>query len=188
MVKRLVVAITGASGSVYAISCLRHVASHYDQVYAIVTENAAGIMQEELGTDDLPSMIDMPDKLIVLDNWSLSAPPASGSHHFDGMVVVPCSMGTAGRIAAGVSHDLVTRVADVCLKEQRKLILAPRETPLNVIHLENLLRLARAGAVILPACPPFYHKPRNIDDLVDSVTARIMQHLGIQQTLVEEWK
>lgn len=186
--KRLVIAITGASGSVYAKSLLRHVAPHYDQLYAIMSENAIGIMREELGTEDLRSMLETPEKLTILDNANLGAPPASGSHRFDGMVVVPCSMGVAGRIAAGISQDLVSRVADVCLKEQRKLILVPRESPLSVIHLENLLRLARAGAVIMPAAPPFYNKPQSIEELVNGITARILAHLGIEQDLVPEWK
>jgi flavin prenyltransferase len=162
--------------------------AHYDQLYVIVTENAAGIMREELGADDLRSMVDTPDKLTILDNSDLGAPPASGSHQYEGMVIIPCSMGTVGRLAAGVSQDLVSRTADVCLKEQRKLILVPREAPLSVIHLENLLRLARAGAVIMPASPPFYNKPESIDDLVAQITARILSHLGIQQDLVAEWR
>jgi flavin prenyltransferase len=186
--KRIVIAITGASGSVYARSLLRNATHNYDQVYAIISDNAAGIMREELGMDDLRSMVETPEKLTVLDNANLGAPPASGSHRFDGMVVVPCSMGTVGRIAAGISLDLVSRVADVCLKEQRKLILVPRESPFSVIHLENLLKLARAGALIMPAAPPFYNKPQSIDDLVNGITARILAHLGIEQDLVPEWK
>jgi 4-hydroxy-3-polyprenylbenzoate decarboxylase len=104
------------------------------------------------------------------------------------MVVIPCSMGTAGRIAHGVSDDLIGRAADVCLKERRKLILVVRETPFNLIHLRNLTQLAEAGATILPAAPAFYHDPRTIEDLVDTVVARTLQALGIEQNLMGEWQ
>jgi 4-hydroxy-3-polyprenylbenzoate decarboxylase len=104
------------------------------------------------------------------------------------MVIVPCSMGTAARIAQGVSDDLIGRAADVCLKEKRKLILVPRETPWNLIHLRNLTQLAEAGATILPASPGFYHRPQSVDDLVDHIVGRILQQLGIDQTLVPEWQ
>ncbi|MDO8587064.1 MAG: UbiX family flavin prenyltransferase [Armatimonadota bacterium] len=181
-------AITGASGSIYARSLLRNIVPHYETVYVIVSDTASIIMRDELGTDDVRKVVGMAEKLTVLDNTDMSAPPSSGSHQYDGMVVVPCSMGAVGRIAAGVSQDLISRVADVCLKERRRLVLVPRETPLSAIHLENLLKLSRAGAVVLPASPPFYNKPQTIDDLVNAVTARILSHLGIEQDLVKEWK
>jgi flavin prenyltransferase len=186
--KRLVVAIAGASGSVYARSLLRHVLPHYDSVYVVVSDNARGIMREELGTDDLREIVGTNEKIVELDNHDLGAPPSSGSHRYDGMVIVPCSMGVIGRVASGVSQDLITRVADVCLKERRRLILVPRETPFSAIHLENMLKLSHAGAVVLPASPPFYNKPQTIDALVDGITARIMSQLGIEQDLVKEWK
>jgi flavin prenyltransferase len=185
--KRLVIAIAGASGSIYARSLLRHVLPHYDTVYVIVSDNARDIMREELGTADLRELVGTDEKLVELNNHDLGAPPSSGSHQYDGMVIVPCSMGVIGRVAAGVSQDLITRVADVCLKERRKLILVPRETPFSAIHLENMLKLSHAGTVILPACPPFYNKPQSIDELVDGITARIMSLLGIDQDLVKEW-
>ena len=115
-------------------------------------------------------------------------PPASGSYVHDGMVIVPCSMGTVGRIASGVSDDLITRAADVCLKENRRLVIVPRETPLNLIHLRNLTTLAEAGATILPAMPSFYHDPKTIEDLVDTVVSRILQNLGLPQTLTKPWQ
>ena len=119
-----------------------------------------------------------------MDKKDYFSPPASGSFRHDGMVIVPCSMGTAARIAHGISDDLVTRAADVCLKERRKLILVPRETPWNLIHLRNMTLLAEAGATIVPAAPGFYHKPKSIDDLVDFMVGRILQQLGIEQTLI----
>ena len=116
-----------------------------------------------------------------------SGPPASGSFRHDGMVIVPCSMGTAGRIANGISDDLLTRSADVCLKEGRKLILVPREMPWNLIMLRNMTQLAEAGATIMPACPAWYYKPQSLEDLADTVVGRILQSLGVDQKIVPEW-
>jgi 4-hydroxy-3-polyprenylbenzoate decarboxylase len=115
-------------------------------------------------------------------------PPASGSFRHSGMVIIPSSMGTAGRIASGVSDDLTTRAADVCLKEKRPLVLVVRETPFNLIHLRNLTTLAEAGATILPAVPAFYHRPQTIEELVDTVVARTLQAVGVAQDLMGEWR
>lgn len=123
----------------------------------------------------------------LLDDRDFFTPPASGSFRHDGMVIVPCSMGTAGRIANGISNDLLTRSADVCLKERRPLIVVPREMPFNVIHLRNLTQLAEAGATILPACPAWYYRPSTLEDLADTVVARILQSLGQEQDIVLEW-
>ena len=193
--RRLVVAITGASGSIYAVRFLEAVLGQYDRIYLTVTENASIVIREELGLEFSTDTIDTSallgkycEKVEVLNAHDLTALPASGSTHYDGMVVIPCSMGTAGRIAAGVSNDLVTRAADVCLKERRKLILVVRETPLSLIHLRNLTNLCEAGAVILPASPAFYGNPKTVDDLVSFVVARTLQQLGLAQTLVPEWE
>jgi flavin prenyltransferase len=123
----------------------------------------------------------------IFDDADRGAAPASGSALNAGMVVCPCSMGTLSAIAAGSSRSLVERAADVALKERRPLILVPRETPLSAIHLENMLRVTRAGAVVMPAAPGFYHRPRGIDDLVDFMVARIMDHLGVPHALVPRW-
>jgi 4-hydroxy-3-polyprenylbenzoate decarboxylase len=123
----------------------------------------------------------------LLDEKNFYTPPASGSFRHDGMVICPCSMGTAGRIAQGISNDLVTRAADVCLKERRKLILVPREMPWNLIHLRNMTQLTEAGATILPASPAWYGNPQSMEDLADTVVARILQQLGVDQTLFKEW-
>jgi len=187
--RRLMVAVTGASGAIYARSFLGMVWTHYDRIYLTASENSAVLLEQELGVgsiDDLPPE-PVRERIQILDPNDMTAPPASGSHDYEGLVIVPCSMGTAGRIAAGVSTDLVTRAADVCLKEKRKLILVVRETPLSVIHLRNLTELAETGAVIMPAAPGFYGKPGRIQDLVDFICARIMQHLGIKQAVMAEW-
>jgi 4-hydroxy-3-polyprenylbenzoate decarboxylase len=123
----------------------------------------------------------------LMNSQDYFCPPASGSFRHDGMIIIPCSMGTLGRIAHGMSQDLITRAADVCLKERRKLILVPREMPWNLIMLRNMVQLTEAGATILPACPAWYHKPRTIEELVDSIVARVFQHLGIEQQIFKQW-
>ncbi|MHB1001397.1 MAG: UbiX family flavin prenyltransferase [Armatimonadota bacterium] len=193
--RRLTVAITGASGSIYALRFIEAILEQYDRIYLTTTLNAEMIIKQELGLDIPGDKMDTQallgkyyKKVEVYPPHDLCAPPSSGSVKTDGMVIVPCSMGTAGRIASGISNDLVTRAADVCLKERRKLIMVVRETPLSLIHLRNLTTLTEAGAVILPASPAFYCNPKTIDDMVSFVVARIMQQLGLDQTLVPEWE
>lgn len=188
--KRLMIAITGASGMVYARGLLAYVWPHYDRIYLTASENSAMVLREELGLESvekLPPEVAL-QRITTLDPNDLAAPPSSGSHEYEGLVIVPCSMGTVGRIASGVSSDLVTRATDVCLKEKRKLIMVVRETPLSLIHLRNLTQLAEAGATIMPAAPGFYNKPETINELVDFMSARILQHLGIRQTMMAEWE
>ena len=127
------------------------------------------------------------DGLELLAHRDFSASIASGSYPFEAMAVVPCSMGTMARIATGASTNLIERAADVALKERRQLILVPRESPFSAIHLENMLKLARLGVTILPAAPGFYHRPQSVDDLIDFVVARILDQLGVEQTLVKRW-
>jgi 4-hydroxy-3-polyprenylbenzoate decarboxylase len=192
--RRLVVAITGASGSIYAVRFLEAVLDYYDRIYLTMTENAAVVLRTELGigisdeeTDGESLVHENHGKIHVFRPHELTAPPSSGSVHHEGMVIIPCSMGTAGRIASGVSNDLVTRAADVCLKERRPLVMVVRETPLNLIHLRNLTSLAEAGATVLPASPSFYSHPLTVEDLVNTVVARTMQQLGLKQTIAPEW-
>ncbi len=128
-----------------------------------------------------------PEQLRVFGREDWYAPVASGSNPADAMVICPCSMGTLAAVAAGLADNLIERAADVMLKEKRKLLLVPRETPFSVLHLENMLRLARAGAVILPANPAFYHHPQRVEDLVDFVVARVMDHLGVPHQLLKRW-
>ncbi len=191
---KLVVAITGASGAPYAIKFLQEAVKHYREIYVALSDQALQVISLETGqtvnprTVSAETLLGFPsDVLKFVEKRDYFSPPASGSFRHDGMVIVPCSMGTAARIANGISDDLVTRAADVCLKEGRKLILVPRETPWNLIHLRNMTQLAEAGATILPAAPGFYHQPKTIDDLVSQLVGRILQQLGVQQNLTPQW-
>lgn len=187
--RRIMVAISGASGAVYARRLLEVLPQVYDVIYLTASDNALGILRDEIGAGDLTSLIPpgSQDKFMLLDPCDLNAPPASGSHRYDGLVAIPCSMGLVGRIASGISNDLVTRAADVCLKERRKLVLVVRETPLSLIHLRNMTTLTEAGAVILPAAPAFYGKPQKIEDLVDFVVDRVLRALDLDIRLMKGW-
>ncbi len=195
--KQIVVAITGASGSIYGLRLVEELLRADCRVVLLLTRSGLEVLRYETGLkwEGGPSaqkqlMRDYfggSNRLDHYDEGDLFAPVASGSSSPDAMVVVPCSMGTAGRIANGVSDRLIERAADVVLKERRELILVPRETPLNQIHLENLLRLSRAGAHILPAMPAFYHLPKKVEDLVDFVVGKILDSLGIPHQLFQRW-
>ncbi len=194
------VAITGASGSIYAQRTLLHMAASgvVERINLVLSEAARTVARVEMGVDlggpdrsRINSWIGLPEdsRLIQvhrLDN--IAAKPSSGSHPQEGMVVVPCSMGTLGAIASGAGTNLIHRAADVTLKEHRKLVLVPRETPYNAIHLENMLRLSRAGAHIIPASPGFYHRPQTIEALVDHFVFRVLDHLGVPHSPATEWK
>ena len=192
----LVLAITGASGSPYGVRLLEVLLRAGRTVHLVISPAATQVMERELGvTIDLARF----DPRLLLPKTDLaglhyhhfrdfSAGIASGSFRTAGMAVCPCSVGTLGRIAAGTGENLVTRAADVCLKERRPLVLVPRETPLSAIHLENMTRVTRAGAVVLPACPGFYHGPASIDDLVDFVVARVCERLGLAQDRLPPWR
>lgn len=191
---RIVVAVTGASGAIYAQRFLRQAAARYEHVYLMLSEQAIQVAQTELGTAIRRQEFDTQEwlgasysNIRLLDPRDYFTPPASGSFRHDGMVIMPCSMGTIGRIANGTSDDLLTRSADVCLKERFPLILVPREMPWNVIMLRNLTTLAEAGATILPASPAWYHNPKTLEDLADTVVARVLATLGAEQDLVGEW-
>ncbi|MDQ2987282.1 MAG: UbiX family flavin prenyltransferase [Armatimonadota bacterium] len=186
---KIVVAITGASGSIYAIRFLQRAAEHFDEVLLTVSEQALQVMRTE--TELKPTRENLSDllggPLRLLDERDYFTPPASGSFRHEGMVIVPCSMGTLGRVANGISNDLTTRAADVCLKEGRKLIMVVREMPYNLVMLRNMVSAAEAGATILPASPAWYNRPANLDELADTVVARILQNLGVVQKIVPEW-
>lgn len=181
----LIVAITGSSGAVYGVRLLEICRQLGIEVDLIVSKAAKIIVKLELekSVEELRELATR-----SYSSEDLAAPSASGSYHTDGMVIVPCSMKTLGAIASGVTADLISRAADVTLKQNRALVLVPRETPLNLIHLENMAKLRHAGAVILPACPAFYHKPKNIPDLVDFIVGRILDVLGVEHQLYQRWQ
>ena len=179
MGKKIVVAITGASGSIYAkrfLEKLKNTSTPIENCSVVFSKNARDIwayeLKEPFDENSLPFKVFEP-----LDFY---APFASGSAGYDTMVIIPCSMGTLGRIAAGISDDLITRAADVILKERRKLIVVPRETPYNLIHLRNMVTLTEAGAIVMPATPSFYSLPANLDELVDTVVNRVLDLAGIE--------
>jgi len=174
---KIVLGISGASGALYAVRLLQFLQTTDHQVELAVTPNAVAIAKEECQFDLYST--DYP----IYGPKDFTAPFASGSTHYDSCAIVPCSMGTLGRIAHGYSDNLIARTADVFLKEKRKLILMPRETPFNLIHLENMRLLAQAGATILPAIPSFYSKPKTIEEAVDTVIARLLDHMGIENSL-----
>jgi 4-hydroxy-3-polyprenylbenzoate decarboxylase len=181
--RKIVVGITGASGAPYARRLLEVLRRHDDvEVGVCASRNAADVWALECGGDLREAAGGQ-----VWGVGDYRAPFASGSAGWHAMAVVPCSMGTAARIAHGVSDTLLTRAADVMLKERRTLVVVPRETPLSVIHLENLTHLARAGAVVLPAMPSFYAKPSTLGDAIDTVVGRILDHLAVEHDLLRRW-
>lgn len=178
----LIIAITGASGMIYAHRLIEILNRENFPMHLIITSTAIRIIQTELTTNQADFLLKKANATRH-DSSHLESEIASGSHLTSGMVIIPASMGTIGRIASGTTENLVTRVADVHLKERRKLIIVSRETPLNRIHLENLLKLNDAGALIMPATPSFYSKPKTILDLVDTIIARILDHFQIEHNL-----
>jgi len=189
----IVIAITGASGAPYAVRLLECLVGAGRTVWLIVSGHGFRLLHTELGIENLSELRERVgaaawDRHVTVHNDSdRGAAPASGSARTAGMVICPCSMGTVSAIAHGTSRSLVERAADVTLKERRQLIVVPRETPYSAIHIENMLRLTQAGAVVLPASPAFYHGARSISDLVDFVVARILDHLGVEHALVRRW-
>jgi 4-hydroxy-3-polyprenylbenzoate decarboxylase len=196
--KTITLALTGASGMPYGIRLLDQLLHSGQHVQLVYTQAAQIVAKQELDFI-FPARPVEAERLFAdrygpysgtlkvygIQDWY--APMASGSNPGDAMVVCPCTMGTLGKIAGGISDDLIARAADVMLKEKKTLILAPREMPFSAIHLENMLKLAHAGAVIMPPNPGFYHHPGNVQDIVDFVVARILDHLGISQTLMKKW-
>jgi len=213
MDKRYTVAITGASGSIYGMRLIEELLKAGCCVNLVISETGKEVILHETGLDfrgsedeagkkvlkyfkknpPIPPLSKggkrgFHDRLNYFDNGNLFASISSGSHKTDGMIIAPCSMGTLGRIASGHSQKLIERTADVMLKEKRRLIIVPRETPLNQIHLENMLKLSKMNVDIVPAMPAFYQRPENIDDLVNFVVGKILDLLGIEQNLFERWK
>jgi 4-hydroxy-3-polyprenylbenzoate decarboxylase len=189
----VVVAVTGASGAPYAVRLLEALAAAGRDVWLIVSSHGWRLLDTESNVGSLAELRERVGgaawdaRVTVFDDGDRGARPASGSARAAGMVVCPCSMGTVAAIAAGTSRSLVERAADVALKERRPLVLVPRETPLSAIHLENMLRVTRAGAVVLPAAPGFYHRPAGIAELVDFVVARVLDQLGVEHGVGRRW-
>lgn len=196
--KTITLALTGASGMPYGMRLLEYLLNSGQRVHLVYTQAAQIVAKQEINLV-LPNRPQDAERALSerlgqfsgelhvfgRDDWY--APMASGSNPGDAMVICPCTMGTLGKIAAGISDDLIARAADVMLKERRTLILAPREMPFSAIHLENMLKLARAGAVIMPPNPGFYYQPGSVQDMVDFVVARILDHLGVANTLLPRW-
>jgi 4-hydroxy-3-polyprenylbenzoate decarboxylase len=184
-------AITGASGAGYAVRLLQVLNDAQVPVSLIVSDVGWRLLQEEMEIANEAGLRKLTgdwSRVQVYADTDRGATPASGSARSAGMVVCPCSMGTLASIAQGTTRSLIERAADVCLKERRRLILVPRETPYSSIHLENMLRLTNAGAVVLPASPGFYHRPTSIDELVDFVVGRIVAQLGLQLRIGPSWQ
>jgi 4-hydroxy-3-polyprenylbenzoate decarboxylase len=187
---RWIVAVTGASGSPYAVRLLRALVELDAPADVIISEHGWRLLRHESGItsdEELLEAIDGPGGLRFFDDGNRGARPASGSAPYRGMVLCPCSMATLSGITHGTSRSLVERAADVTLKERRKLVAVVRETPLSAVHLENMLALARLGAVIMPAAPGFYHRPRAMGDLVDFIVARVLDHMGLEHGLGYRW-
>src|SRR5271163_128364 len=181
---KLVVAITGASGSLYAqrlLQVLNEDPKGPHEVHVALSSHAREVAEAEVGKLVIPAGFP------VHGDQSMQVPYVSGSARFDAMVIIPCSMGTVGRIAPGYSDSAIIRAADVFLKEKRKLILVPRETPWNLIQARNIVTVLEAGAEVIPAIPSFYHRPETVLDVVDTVVARVLDHLGVKHALTKRW-
>ena len=179
---KILVAITGASGSLYAQRLLDNLDPRAHEIHVVLSNYANQVIREEM-----PDGLRLPDGVQSHSLKSMNAPFASGSNPPDVMVVIPCSMGTLGRIAHGLSEDVLLRAADVVLKEKRKLILVPRETPLSLVHVKNFELLLLAGATLIPANPSYYTRPTTVEQVVDTVVARVLDHMGLPHKLVARW-
>jgi 4-hydroxy-3-polyprenylbenzoate decarboxylase len=187
----VIFALTGASGAPYAVRALRAFNDAAVPVHLVISKTGWRLLQEELDIADEKGLRDATgdwSRVTLYNDDDRGATPASGSTASRGMVICPCSMGTLASIAQGTTRSLIERAADVVLKERRKLVLVPRETPYSMIHLENMLRVTHAGAIVLPASPGFYHRPRSIDDLIDFVAGRILSHFDVDHRIGPRWQ
>lgn len=188
--KKYIVGITGASGSIYGVRVIEQLLELDHEVYLVLTSNGKAVLEYEVEID-FESWLDRlkkgPGKLHICNNDDLFAPIASGSFKTDGMVIVPCTMGTLSKLSNGITDNLLIRSADVMLKEKRNLVLVPRETPLNTIHLQNMLALSQMNVTILPPMPAFYNRPKSLDDLINNTVGRILRSLNVDNQLYHEW-
>ena len=194
--KRLIVGITGASGVIYGVRLLE-VLTQLDafEIHLTISESGSRALWEELKIQvnldnfELESLLsDSSERVVYHHQSDIAASIASGSFRTEGMIIAPCSMGTVGSIAAGISRNLIHRAADVCIKERRKLVILPRETPLSSIHLENMLKLSQLGVVVLPAMPGYYHFPKTVDDQINFVITKLLDQFEIDTGLIRRWK
>lgn len=187
----VVLAITGASGAPYGVRLLEVLATHRVPTWLLVSSHGWRLLEQECGIEGEPALRgatgDDWQSVTAFDDKDRGARPASGSARTAGMVICPCSMGTVSAVAHGTSRSLIERAADVTLKERRPLILVPRETPLSLVHLRNLVSATEAGAVVLPAAPGFYHRPTKVTELVDFVVQRVIDHLGLEIEIGKRW-
>lgn len=187
-----VIGITGASGSIYGVRLVQELSARNHHVHVVVTNAGMKVMQEELGISGLEALDTLftsrkKTRIRIWQNDDFTAPFMSGSNAFEAVVIIPCSVGKLAAIANGISGNLLERTADVALKEKRQLILVVRETPLSLIHLENMVSVARAGAQILPAMPAFYHHPKTVDDMVNFIAGKVLNLLRIEHNLLKGW-
>jgi 4-hydroxy-3-polyprenylbenzoate decarboxylase len=179
----IVIGISGASGVGYGIRLLQVLQGSI--VHLVITDSARKIIKVE--TDFSPEDVeDLADHVYAEDDFT--APIASGSYRFDAMVIIPCSMKTLAGVASGMSDNLIGRSAEICLKDRRRLVMVPREAPLSLIQLKNMVSVTEAGAVVLPACPAFYSRPQNLDDLIDVLVGRVLDSIGVENNLYPRWK
>ena len=188
-----VIGITGASGSIYGVRLIRELARKKHHVDVVITSAGNQVMKEELGVSDFGNMGKLglskyQGNIKIWENDDFEAPFMSGSSAPEAVIIIPCSVGKLAAIANGISGNLIERTADVALKEKRQLILVVRETPFSLIHLENMVKVARAGAQILPAMPAFYHHPRTIDDMVNFIVGKVLNLLKIKHNLFKGWR
>ena len=181
---KVIIGISGGSGALYALALLRVLNEMNIEIHLVISRLGAYVVEHECGVqlEELKSMA-----TFYYDNQDLAAHISSGSFEIDGMVIVPCSMNTLSCVANGFSNSLLTRAADVTIKERRKFILVPREMPFSSVHLENMLKVSRLGVTVLPPCPGFYNHPENISDIVSSVVGKILDHLDIEHHLIQRW-
>jgi len=188
--KTIIVGITGASGSIYGLRLIEELAKKEFKIHVVASKTAEAVITYETGyilKDFIDNLHNKTAHLVLEDVENFFAPIASGSYQTEGMIIAPCSMGTLAQIANGISSNLLIRGADVCLKERRPLIVLARETPLNSINLENMLKLTNAGAVIFPACPGFYSKPETLDDVIDFMVGKVLDALDVEHELYKKW-
>ena len=189
MGRHVVLALTGATGSAFGVAVLKRLAAcaQVDGIELLLSPTGRRCLTDECGLTEA-ELVQFSPRIRLLNERDLGAGISSGSHPHDGMVIIPCSAGTLGRIASGTSDNLICRAADVCLKERRTLVLCLRETPLNRIHLENMLRVHTAGAIVMPLAPGFYHRPKTLEELVDAFATRVLDQLGVQEEDPRRWQ